>query len=140
MKTNQPKKKLYNLPKNRGIHENLKLLRVITAVDCVKIDFGYFATDYFDKGGWIRISNNTFLRDTSTKNIYKLINAENIPIAPQVHNFNSTNEWKYFSLVFEPLPTTTNQFDLIEEEPGDKNSFNFKRIVLDNSTALELVN
>jgi hypothetical protein len=118
----------------------LKLLRVITAVDYVKIDFGYFATDYFDKGGWIRISNSTFLRDTATKNIYKLINAENIPIAPQVHNFNSTNEWKYFSLVFEPLPNNTKQFDLIEEEPGDKNSFNFKKIVLDNSTALELVN
>jgi hypothetical protein len=103
------------------------------------VDFGYYTTNYYIKGGWVRIAQDSFVRDNSSKKIYKLIRAENIPIAPSVHSFNSTNEWMFFSLIFEPIPFTLKQFDLIEVEPGAPTDFNFYNIAIDSKNAMELL-
>jgi hypothetical protein len=134
-----PKTYLYNLPKSKNNKENLRLLRLILHADYLKVDFGYYTTDYYIKGGWVRIAQDSFVRDNSSKKIYKLIRAENIPIAPSVHSFNSSNEWMFFSLIFEPIPFTLKQFDLIEVEPGAATDFNFYNIVLDSKNAMELL-
>jgi hypothetical protein len=130
---------LFNLPKNKNNQENLRLLRVIIHPEYLKVDFGYYATSYYIKGGWVRIAQDSFVRDTSNNKIYKLIRAENIPIAPTVHSFNSSNEWMFFSLIFEPIPLTVKSFDLIEVEPGEPTDFNFYNINIDPKNALELL-
>jgi len=130
---------LFNLPKNKNHHSNLRLLRVIIHSEYLKVDFGYYATSFYINGGWVRIAQDSFVRDKSNNHIYKLIRAENIPIAPTVHNFNSSNEWMFFSLIFEPIPLNTKAFDLIEVEPGEPTDFNFYNIILDPEHAMELI-
>ena len=136
---NNAKQLLYNLPAHRGRNDNLKLLRVITSSDVLKVDFGYYTTDYYTRGGWVRIANNTFIRDNKTKLKYKLLRAENIPIAPNHHHFKTTHEWLYFSLYFEPIPDNTRLIDLIETEQGDETDFNFFNIELTPKNSLEII-
>lgn len=131
---------LYNLPLHNNRKDNLSLLRVICSKEFLKVDFGYYATNYYKKGGWIRISKDTFIRDNKTKKKYKLIHAENIPIAPADHHFKTTNDWIHFSLSFEPVPESVKLFDLIEAEPGDETDFNFFDIKLNAKNAIELIN
>jgi len=131
---------LYNLPAHAGRYDNLSLLRIIRSDEFIKVDFGYYAPKYYDKGGWIRISKDTFVRDKKTQKKYKLIHAENIPIAPTNHHFKTTNDWTYFSLSFEPIPESVKLFDLIEAEPGDRTDFNFYDIRLNSKTAIEIIN
>lgn len=130
---------VYNLPKNKNNHDNLRLLRVIIHSEYLKVDFGYYATSYYIKGGWVRIAQDSFVRDKSNNKIYKLLRAENIPIAPTVHSFNSSNEWMFFSLIFEPVPFNIKAFDLIEVEPGEPTDFNFYNIMLNTKSAMELL-
>lgn len=129
---------LYNLPKHRGSEDNLQLLRVIRAAEYLRVDFGYHTTDYYTRGGWVRMSPDTFIRDIKTRHCYKLLRAEKIPIAPDYLNFKSTIDWLYFSLYFEPLPDSTLVFDLIESEPGALNDFNYFNILLKVSERLVL--
>ncbi len=137
---NTSKKLLYNLPAHSGICENLQLLRVISSSEYLMIDFGYYAPLYYDRGGWIHISKDTFVRDNKTQKKFKLIHAENIPIAPTNHHFKTTNDWIHFSLSFEPIPDSVKLFDMIEALPGDKTDFNYFDIKLNSKTAIELQN
>ena len=130
---------LYNLPLHNGRKDNLSLLRVISSVESLKVDFGYYAPKYYDKGGWIHISKDTFVRDNKTLKKYKLIHTENIPIAPTNHHFKTTNDWIHFSLSFEPIPESVKFFDLIEAEPGKKTDFNFYEIIVNSKTAIEII-
>lgn len=122
-----------------GREDNLQLLRVVVTPLETKVDFGYQATDYYDRGGWIKINPQTFIRtDSSIKKLF-LTNATNIPYGPERLNFNSTIEFRYFSLHFPPLPENVNSFDLIEKEDGTANDFNFFRIDLSDIRKQELI-
>ena len=129
---------LYNSPKHAVRNDNLQLLRIIRSTAFLRIDFGYHATDFYSRGGWVDISPDTFIRDTKTKVCFTMLRAENIPLAPQHLHFKSTNEWLYFSLYFEPLPESTLQIDLIESEPGKTTDFNFYKIQLNKLNQLSL--
>ncbi len=109
---------------------NPKLLRINLFPEYTKIDFGYITTDKYDNGGWIKISPDTFIENVQTKIRYTLTNAEGITIAPAKHNFESTKDWRYFSLFFPPIPQKDCIINIIEKENGNKNDFNYYDVSL----------
>jgi hypothetical protein len=115
------------------------LLRITITELETKVDFGYQATDEFYGGGWIKISPKTFIRPNGGKLNLILTNATNIPYGPEKLHFNSTIEWRYFSLIFPPINPETKFFDLIEKENGTDNDFNFYGIRLDDEKKKSLV-
>ena len=64
----------------------------------------------------IRIWRTTFLVDKSSGSKSKLIHAENISFAPTWTKIPDGSTYS-FLLIFEGLPKTCQQFDLIEEIP-----------------------
>ena len=54
---------------------------------------------------------------------YKLLKANNIPICPLQHDFQYRGQLLEFNLVFEALPKTTSNIDIIEDEVNG--GFNF---------------
>jgi hypothetical protein len=123
-------------PEIGNSNENVQLLRIIVTKVETKIDFGYQATDFYDDGGWIKINPLTFIRPSGTNKKFILTNAYNIPYGPEVLQMNSTIGWRYFSLTFPPIAEGIDLIDLIEEEFGDKNDFNFFRIKLNEKSKI----
>ncbi len=123
-------------PTHRGINRHIQLLRIIILTNEIKFDFGYKASDYYYRGGWITISPETFIRPVGSNEKFFLINATNIPYGPEKLHFNSTLEWRYFSLHFPLLPEGTKMIDLIEKETDktDPTQFNFYSISLSEAS------
>jgi hypothetical protein len=135
-------------PEHSRANDNLQLLRVTITNLETKVDFGYQATSYYTNGGWIKISPKTFIRPKGTNKKLILTNATNIPYGPEKLHFNSSIEWRYFSLHFPPILEDSNNkkslmhdtgeqrkidsIDLIENEKGDETDFNFYGIKLDD--------
>ena len=122
-------------------HRNPDILRVLIRESETQIDFGYSADNIYSRGGWIRIDPNTHLKNQKTSNIYKMVKAEGIPIAPEKTHFNTHTDWQFFTLFFEPLPLEDQIIDFIEPEyefiENYTNTFNFQGIKLEISEALE---
>lgn len=119
---------LVNLDSGDQLDGNPKLLRALLNKDFTRIDFGYVAPWIYDRGGWINIAPHTFLRLEGSAKRYHLHEAINIPIAPNKLDFESTEDWRAFSLVFEPIPLKSCRLDIIESEKDDKNDFNYYSI------------
>ncbi len=115
---------------------NPVLLRVIITEQSTRLDFGYTTPWYYSKGGWIKISPATFLTVKGSVKKYSLIDVEGIAIAPKRLNFQSTEDWKFFSLFFEPLPTHDCVFSMIESENPTEDDFNFYNIPLSFTDAI----
>lgn len=111
---------------------NPKIMRLILSELYTQIDFGYTAPWMYDGGGWIKIAPYTFLQIQGSKHRYKLIRVENIPIAPERHDFESIQDWKVFTLYFEPIPFEKCIIDMIEEIEPDENDFNYTNIRIIN--------
>mgnify|MGYP001581244882 CR=1 FL=1 len=140
MTNNSKAKYLYNLPEHKSVGRiNPALLRIIITPAYTKIDFGYQTIRYYEKGGWVRISKDTFIRIKATGEKFTMTKSENIPVAPVRHNFKSTKDWLYFSLYFPPMPPKTKWIDIIEAEPGTPNDFNYHDIELNSKKAMELL-
>ncbi len=136
-------------------NDNLQLLRITVTNLETKIDFGYQATDYYTNGGWIDISPNTFIQPKGTNRKFILSNATNIPYGPEKLHFNSSIEWRYFSLHFPSIlevhdskkillndtiaHNRINAIDLIENEMGNNNDFNFYKIRLDEEDKKSII-
>jgi hypothetical protein len=118
---------------------NPKLLRINLFPEYTKIDFGYITTDKYDNGGWIKISPDTFIENINTKVRYKLTNAEGITISPAKLNFESTKDWRYFSLFFPPISQKDCTINIIEKENGTKNDFNYYDVSLKMADGLEVI-
>jgi hypothetical protein len=103
---------------------NPKLLRVLMSEQTTRLDFGYVATAYYHKGGWITISPDTYLQIKGSTKRYLFKEAEGIALAPEKLNFESTKDYQFFSLYFEALPSGNLVFDMIEHYPGTPNDFN----------------
>ena len=131
---------MYQLPKieSRTNDEHLQLLRIHCDGNRTKIDLGYTATSYFISGGWINIGPDTFIELKETGERLIMTKADNIPIAPEQLYFESTKEWRYFSLYFPPIPEAKCTIDLIEAENGSENDFNFYGIRLNPEKAEKL--
>ena len=136
-------------PSCRRPNRSVQLLRIVFTETETKFDFGYQAKDYYVNGGWIKISPETFIRFKGSSKKLILNNATNIPYGPEKLHFNSSIEWRYFSLHFPSLlkqiqynitskdsAFSSNlifELDLIENENGTSDDFNFYGIRLDES-------
>ena len=123
----------------REPNPNLTLLRVTITPEHTKLDMGYSAIRYYIKGGWIRISPKTHLRIQGSEEKFSLTKADNIPIAPNHHHFESTRDWQYFSLYFPPIPQEDCVIHLIEEENPTRNDFNIYDIQLNINDSKEII-
>lgn len=135
-------------PKYIRKNDNLQLLRITVTEFETKFDFGYQATSFYENGGWIKINPKTFIRPTGTNKKFFLTNATNIPYGPEKLHFNSSIEWRYFSLHFPSImedslknqtlnnlsknSTKIDSLDLIEKENGTENDFNFFEIKIED--------
>jgi hypothetical protein len=119
--------------------ENPKILRILMGNECFQIDFGYVAPWMYDRGGWIRIAPYTHIQVQGSKKKYALKEAINIPLAPQQFEFESTEDWRVFSLIFEPIPLKDCIIDIIEEEQPSSDDFNLYNIKLEDVTQMQLV-
>jgi hypothetical protein len=142
-------------PEHSHVNDNLQLLRITVTNLETKVDFGYQATSYYTNGGWIKISPKTFIRPKGTNKKLILTNATNIPYGPEKLHFNSSIEWRYFSLHFPSIlddsdnkkslmfntaePIKIDSIDLIENEKGDSTDFNFYGIRLDDERKKSLI-
>lgn len=66
---------------------------------------------------YISVNENSVLKDRTTNRIHKLLNSYNLPISNEGENkymvFDSNIQNHFFSLEYERLPDTVNEFDLI---------------------------
>jgi len=107
------------------------ILRFVMSEKSTRLDFGYAAPWIYKKGGWIRIAPYSYLKIKDSTKKYLLLRTHNIPISPDRHDFETIEDWKVFSLYFEPLPLKDCIVDLIEEENPTKNDFNYYGILLE---------
>jgi len=123
MKSKKENKKgivIINPSHKNNLNNNPQLLRVTLTPKETKIDFGYQTEPDYDKGGWVRLNPNTFIRPVGSAKKYTLINATNIPLVPEQLNFNSNQDSLYFSLVFPALPDGVEVIDMLETQEGEK--------------------
>jgi hypothetical protein len=132
-------KYLFNEPKHKTICDNVQLLRIILDPEQTRVDLGYQATSHYTRGGWVRMSDATFIRVHPDGQKLKITGSENIPIGKPKHEFTTTKDWLYFSLYFPPIPFKTCLIDLIEKDNSDGTDFNFYDIQLNISEAIKLL-
>ncbi len=72
----------------------------------------------------------TYIRVHGRAEKYGLKEARNIPLAPEQHHFDSTQDWRVFSLFFAPIPLVNCTLDIIEEENPTPDEFNYYGIRL----------
>lgn len=121
---------LFEIPELDTPKKNPKVLRVLISKEFTRIDFGYTTPWYYDKGGWIKISPKTYIEVEGSTEKYKLIEAVGIPIAPKRINFESTEDWQFFTLYFEPIPQQDCIINMIEAEKPEPKDFNYYGIRL----------
>ena len=138
-KQKNTKKILFQLNRMGHSETNPILLRMLLTPEYTKVDFGYVAKDIYENGGWIRIAPATFIENKLTKKRYTMINAENIPIAPIHHYFETTKDWRYFSLIFPPIPQNDCVLNIIEIENGTRNDFNYYNVEIKMADAIEML-
>ena len=138
MKKSTSKKNIINEPRYKASKRRPQLLRIEYAPDYTKVDFGYQATDHYIRGGWVRLAKNTFIRIQTTGEKHMLVRADNIPLAPVHHNFQTTKDWLYYSLYFGPIELQSGKLDLIEAEPGAPTDSNYYDIEIDANKRIEL--
>ncbi len=98
----------------------------------------YKSKPIYVDGGWVNIWPTTYLTNHDPKCTFKLLQAYNIPIAPDKHIFQQKGQVLIFTLFFPALPKDWDQFDLIEKT-GDSNGFMVSRINR-NQTGIYRVN
>lgn len=81
------------------------------------------------KDAWACVDRKTSIR-TSDEVQHLLIRAENIPICPQLHRFDSIGEILEFVLYFPPIDPAKGRIDLVED--CEQSCFFFQGIILDN--------
>jgi hypothetical protein len=81
------------------------------------------------KDAWACVDRKTTLR-TSDNFHHVMIRAENIPICPQLHRFDSLGEILEFTLYFPPIDPSKGRVDLVED--CEQSCFFFQGIILDN--------
>jgi hypothetical protein len=119
--------------------DNPQLLRMFVNSEFTRIDLGYSAKWYYEKGGWIDISPDTYLHVLGNETKYLLKSAEGVPIAPEKNHFESIKDWTCFSLYFEPLPIQNLRFHIIEDENPTDDNFNYYDIDLEMEDAMEII-
>ena len=129
---------LFEIPTLDSMKQNPRILRIILSHESTRIDFGYTTPWYYSKGGWIKISPNAHLQVQGSDKKYQLKEAIGIPIAPERTDFESTKDWQFFSLIFDPIPKTDCFVHMVEVEKPTPNDFNYNGIELKMARGLEV--
>jgi hypothetical protein len=135
--TNKGNTYLVDFIAGKQAKENPTILRIFINAAYTQIDFGYVAPWKYIRGGWIKIAPYSFLKVKGDNKKYNLIQAKNIPLAPAKFDFESTEDWRVFTLYFEPLPIKDCIFDIIEEVKPNANDFNYTGIRLQTKSKLK---
>lgn len=98
----------------------------------------YQAKEKYVNGGWVNIWPTTFLINHEKNDSVKLIQVDNVPIAPEKHYFAHKGQFLIFTLFFPSLPESWSHFDLMEKT-NDGTGFKVKRITR-NRTGVYRVN
>ena len=136
---NSEKSYLATIDVPEGQRNNPAVLRVILNENYTQIDFGYVAEWIYIRGGWIRIAPHTFIQVQGSEKRYNMTEAKNITIAPEQHHFESKQDWRVFTLFFEPIPIKDCVIDIIEEEDPEPTDFNFYGIRLTDAKGTEIL-
>jgi hypothetical protein len=119
--------------------QNPVILRIILSEEHTQIDFGYAAPIIYVKGGWIRISPDTYLQVEGSAIRYRLQEVKNIVLAPDQMEFLSTQDWCVFTLFFDPIPIVDCVISMIEAENPTPDDFNYYGIKLSRVKEMELM-
>ncbi len=131
--------KVFHFNREGHSRTNPKLVRIQLHPEYTKVDFGYIAREIYYRGGWIKMASGSFLEVIETGKRYQLQLAENIPIAPIQHHFESKKDWRYYSLYYLPIPMQDCTINIIEVENGTLNDFNYYDIQLRMENGMEVL-
>ncbi len=81
------------------------------------------------KDAWACVDRKTTIRTSDEVN-HLLLRAENIPLCPELHRFDSLGEILEFTLYFPPIDPSKGRIDLVED--CEQSCFFFQGIILDN--------
>jgi hypothetical protein len=129
---------LFEIKSDEKLDQNPKLLRVILTKEYTRIDFGYTTPWYYEKGGWINISPNSYLKLDDADKKYHLKNAIGVPFAPNQTDFQSIEDWQFFTLYFEPIPQKDCILNMIEAIDPTPDDFNYYGICLNINQGVKI--
>jgi len=95
----------------------------------------YVSKRKYINGGWVNIYPTTYL--VNKEQSLPLLHAENIPLAPNRHDFNKPGELKQFILLFPAVPSEWEYFSIIEK-CRDSNGFIVSNIKRNNIGVYEI--
>ena len=75
----------------------------------------YHTSPKYSAGWWVNINEASYLIDTTTSEELKLLQALNIPIAPERHYLRKFGDSLQFTLVFPAVPKHWKAFNFIEK-------------------------
>jgi hypothetical protein len=99
--------------------------------DPLRIDFLYYASNKYINGGWVHIMPQTYIRPVGSDTRYTLLQAINIPMAPQKHHFKTQSDMLFYSLLFPRLSKDVTHIDIIEHDGVGDNWFNFYNVAME---------
>lgn len=110
-------------------NSHLGIEKISVDDDYTRIDFVYIAPQKYINGGWIQMSSGCFIRPKGSEVQYNMMEAINIPIAPNKYFFRRSGQVHHFTLLFPALPKSVKHIDVIERL-GVGTYFNFFNVAL----------
>ena len=89
---NTHKSKIFHFQFRGHTETNPELVRILLFLEFTKVDFGYSAHEIYKRGGWIRMSPDTFIEVMETKKCNVLKTSEGLPIATEYNYFESKKD------------------------------------------------
>jgi hypothetical protein len=119
---------------------NVKIMSIQLTPQYTRVDIRYRSPERTITSGILQVLRSAYLftdadyETYSPEKKYKLIKAENIPIAPKRKIFHEAEIEYYFTLFFEPVPLTTLKMHLIEQKDEFNSYMNFTDIIVDKAS------
>lgn len=122
-------------------NEHMGIEQITLNEDNTRIDFVYISPKDYKNGGWIQMDADCYIKPVGSIIRYKMIQAINIPIAPNKYHFKRSGQILRFSLLFPALPKEVKAIDFIEKH-AEGTYFNFFNIALQHNepTLIRIVN
>jgi len=108
----------------RKTETSIELVKIEVKESITIVHLIHTAPSAYEKGGWVSIRPDTFIKENSTGKKLKLIKAEGIPTAPNKFEYSAEGQKLSFRLYFPNVDFLNNSIDLIECE-NDNGCFNF---------------
>ncbi len=119
--------------------ESLAIHRIVRHDDVTKIDFIHYASRVYVQGGWVQIYKQTFIRPVGTATELTMLQAINIPVAPEKHHYRHQFDYLAYTLIFPSLAKDVKAIDIIEMELPGSDWFNFYGVSLEKITSQRLI-